>query len=138
MTIDPRDPGPAVLGFLAARHLATLTTIRPDGAPHVVAVGFTFDDGGPGRPVARVITNEGSRKVANRERAGGTARAAVAQVAGPNWLSLEGPARVSRDPSVIADAVARYARRYQEPRRNPRRVVIEIDVERMLGRADAG
>ncbi|HEY1118405.1 MAG TPA: pyridoxamine 5'-phosphate oxidase family protein, partial [Acidimicrobiales bacterium] len=27
--------------FLTERHLATLTTLRADGSPHVVAVGFT-------------------------------------------------------------------------------------------------
>ncbi|CAN5181174.1 hypothetical protein BH24ACT1_BH24ACT1_05600 [soil metagenome] len=32
-----------MLGFLGESHLATLTTLRADGTPHVVPVGFTFD-----------------------------------------------------------------------------------------------
>ena len=55
--------------------------------------------------------------------------------AGPRWLSLEGSARVARDPAAVADAVARYAARYREPRPNPARVAIEIEVVRILGRA---
>jgi F420H(2)-dependent biliverdin reductase len=39
MAIDPSDPGPELLAFLVERHLATLTTLRPDGSPHVVPVG---------------------------------------------------------------------------------------------------
>ena len=33
----------------------------------------------------------------------------------------------------VADAEARYARRYRQPRENPARVVIEISVDRVLG-----
>jgi nitroimidazol reductase NimA-like FMN-containing flavoprotein (pyridoxamine 5'-phosphate oxidase superfamily) len=33
-----------VLAFLRERHLSTLTTLRPDGSPHVVPVGFTWDE----------------------------------------------------------------------------------------------
>ena len=44
--------------------------------------------------------------------------------------------RASRaSPDAVAEAVARYAARYQEPRVNPQRVAIEIQVERVLGRA---
>jgi PPOX class probable F420-dependent enzyme len=115
------------LAFLAERHLATLTTVRPDGSPHVVAVGFTWDDDDK---VARVITDGGSRKAAH-VRAG--SRAVVAQVEGPRWISLEGPARVSDLAVDVADAVRRYAGRYRVPRENPTRVVIEIAVDRVLG-----
>jgi PPOX class probable F420-dependent enzyme len=117
------------LAFLAERHLGTLSTLRPDGTIHVCAVGFTWDDDAK---VARVITNDGSQKVRNVHATG---RATVAQVDGGRWLSLEGPARVTRAPGDVADAVARYAARYQEPRPNPQRVAIEISVERVLGRA---
>ena len=44
------------LDFLSERHLAMLTTLRADGSPHVVAVGFTFD---PVTHIARVITSDG-------------------------------------------------------------------------------
>jgi PPOX class probable F420-dependent enzyme len=122
------DLTPESLAFLTERHLATLTTLRPDGTPHVVAVGFTWD---PGAGLARVITDGGSRKVAH---ARATGRAVVAQVDGPRWLALEGAATVSSDPARVAEAVQRYAARYREPRVNPTRVVIEIVVDRVLGR----
>jgi len=127
VAIDPAALNAAALDFLAERHLATLTTLRPDGTPHVVAVGFTWDDDAG---VARVITDGGSRKAAH-VRAG--SRAVVAQVEGPRWISLEGPARVSADPAQVEDAVRRYAGRYRVPRENPTRVVIEIQVDRVLG-----
>ena len=40
---------------------------------------------------------------------------------------------VERDPAAVADAVERYARRYRQPRVNPERVVLVIDVQRILG-----
>jgi nitroimidazol reductase NimA-like FMN-containing flavoprotein (pyridoxamine 5'-phosphate oxidase superfamily) len=67
-----------VLAFLAERHLATLTTLRPDGSPHVVPVGFTYD---PATRTARVITSGTSAKVRHL-RAGG-ARVAVCQSKDP-------------------------------------------------------
>jgi PPOX class probable F420-dependent enzyme len=115
--------------FLAERHLGTLSTNRADGTLHVCAVGFSWD---ADAAIVRVITREGSQKVRNVEATG---RAAVGQVDGGRWLSLEGPARVTRAPDEVAEAVARYAARYQDPRPNPERVAIEIRVARVLGRA---
>jgi PPOX class probable F420-dependent enzyme len=115
--------------FLVERHLATLTTLRPDGSPHVVAVGFTWDDEAR---LVRVITNGTSRKVAHVRA--GSPRAVVAQVDGRRWLSLEGVPSVSDDPDRVAEAVRRYALRYRQPSVNPNRVVIEIAVDRVLGK----
>ena len=129
MATAPSDLSPEALAFLLERHLGTLSTHRADGILHVCAVGFTWD---PDALMVRVITGGGSQKVRNVERSG---RAAVGQVDGGRWLSLEGPARVTRDPEEIAEAVTRYTERYQEPRVNPQRVAIEITVERVLGRA---
>jgi PPOX class probable F420-dependent enzyme len=129
MAIDPAALSPGMTDFLAERHLATLTTLRPDGSPHVVAVGFTWD---PDAAVVRVITSDGSVKVRNAERGG---RAAVCQVDGRRWLTLEGAVSVSRDPTDVADAVRRYAERYRAPRENPRRVVVQLAVDRVLGHA---
>jgi PPOX class probable F420-dependent enzyme len=129
MVMAPGDLTPEAHAFLRERHLGTLSTLRADGTLHVCAVGFTWD---PDGLLVRVITGADSQKVRNVERSG---RAAVAQVDGGRWLSLEGRARVTRDPDEIASAVARYTERYQEPRANPRRVAIEIVVERVLGRA---
>jgi len=125
--LDPAALPASALEFLSERHLATLTTLRPDGSPHVVPVGFTWDDD---TRLARVITGGGSRKARNLDGGG---RAAVCQVDGWRWISLEGPARVVREPEAVADAERRYAERYRTPRENPTRVVLEIAVERVLG-----
>lgn len=80
--------------FLAENALCTLTTLRPDGTPHVAPVRFTWD-GEAG--LARVMTTVHRRKSRNLlARAGG--RAAVCQLVGPRWITLEGPATVSTDP----------------------------------------
>lgn len=118
------------LAFLTERHLAMLTTLRADNSPHVVAVGFTFD---PRTHIARVITTGGSQKAVNAQRAG---VAVLSQVDGARWLSLEGTSTVSDEPAAVRDAELRYAQRYRTPRVNPQRVVIEVQVERVLGSAD--
>jgi PPOX class probable F420-dependent enzyme len=114
------------LAFLAVRHLATLATLRPDGSPHVTAVGFSYADG-----VVRIITFAGSTKARNAARGG---RAAVSQVDGRRWLTLEGPVTLVTDPVRIAAAVAGYASRYRQPGERPDRVALEITVDRVLGR----
>jgi PPOX class probable F420-dependent enzyme len=130
MALDPAHLPPEITAFLAERHLATLTTLRPDGTPHVVAVGFTWD---PDAGLARVITWAGSRKARNvAERWAGPA--AVCQVDGGRWLTLEGTATVTAEPGPVADAVRRYAERYREPKERSDRVVIEIAVTRAMGR----
>jgi len=131
MAYDPADLPDEALAFLQERHLATLTTLRPDGSPHVVAVGFTWDgDAG----LARIITFAPSRKVRNLLAAPG-ARAAVCQVDGGRWLTLEGTARVADEADAVAEAVRRYAERYRQPGERDDRVAIEITVDRVLGRA---
>ncbi|MBS9535032.1 F420-dependent biliverdin reductase [Mycobacterium sp. M1] len=118
------------LAFLTERHLAMLTTLRADNSPHVVAVGFTFD---PMTHIARVITTGGSQKAVNAERGG---VAVLSQVDGARWLSLEGRATVSRESAAVRDAELRYAQRYKTPRANPERVVIEVEIERVIGSSD--
>ena len=130
MALDPTDLPPGAEAFVGERHLATLTTLRPDGSPHSVPVGFTWD---AGAGLVRVITWASSRKV--RNVAGGGGRASVCQVEGGRWLTFEGPARVTDDPDRVAEAVRRYAERYRQPGERPDRVAIEIAVDRVLGRA---
>jgi PPOX class probable F420-dependent enzyme len=125
--LDPAELPEQVLDFLAERHLSTLTTLRPDGTPHVVPVGFTWDDDAG---LVRVITSRGSRKARN---AAAGSRAVVCQVDGRRWLALEGAASVSEDPGDVADAERRYAGRYRTPRPNPERVVLAIAVDTVLG-----
>ncbi|ADT99057.1 MULTISPECIES: PPOX class F420-dependent oxidoreductase [Mycolicibacterium] len=115
------------LAFLTERHLAMLTTLRSDGSPHVVAVGFTFD---PTTHIARVITSGGSQKAVNAEHRG---VAVLSQVDGARWLSLEGKSAVLTDIEDVRDAERRYAQRYRTPRPNPKRVVIEVRIQRVLG-----
>lgn len=117
------------LGFVAERHLATFSSLRADGTPHVTPVGFTWDDAAG---LARVICSGGSRKARN---AAVRPDVAICQVDGRRWLTLEGTARVSDDPDEVADAVARYAARYRPPRVNPSRVVVVVSVARVLGSA---
>jgi F420H(2)-dependent biliverdin reductase len=128
MALDPAALPDSVLEFLRERHLATLTTVRRDGSPHVVAIGFAYD---PAERLVRIITSAGTQKAVN---AGRGARAVVAQVDGGRWLSLEGTVSVSDDPERVAAAVAAYRTRYRDPSENPRRVAIEIAVDRILGR----
>ncbi|MFB6992288.1 pyridoxamine 5'-phosphate oxidase family protein [Streptomyces sp. NPDC056178] len=134
MAVDVTNPDPEYLAFWREHHLCTLTTLRPDGTPHVAPVGVTYD---PEAGLARIITSKGRRKVANVLAAGpGGARVAVCQVDRRRWATLEGRATVRTEPEVVADAVRRYAERYgRTPSPNPDRVVIEIALDRALGRA---
>ena len=129
MPLDLHRLDPAVVDFLRENHLATLTTLRADGSPHVVPVGFAYD---PADRTVRIITAAGSRKARNAERGG---RAAVSQVDGGRWLTLEGTIRLRTDPEGVAAAEAAYAARYQAPRERHDRVAIEIAIDRIMGRA---
>lgn len=119
--------------FLMERHLGTLTTIRPDGTPHVVPVAFMWD---AERGVVQVMTPRSTVKVRNVERAiaaGRPARVAICQVDGGRWLTLEGEATVRDDPEEIASAERRHAVRYRPPDPEPDRVVLLVAVDRVLG-----
>jgi PPOX class probable F420-dependent enzyme len=131
MNLDGR--GPDFRAFWTERRLASLTTVRPDGTPHVVAVGVTVDfEAG----LARVITFDSSVK-ARLVRATGSdgIPVAVCQLEGPKWSTLEGRAILRDDPDSVRDAENRYAARYRQPKPNPQRVVLEITVNRVLGNA---
>lgn len=130
MSLDPHHLPAAALEFLGERHLATLTTVRRDGSPHVVPIGFTWDDDAG---LVRVITGGDTVKAVNAMRGG---RAVVCQVEGRRWITLEGPVSVLVHPEPVADAVRRYAQRYRQPRENPARVVLQIAVDRVLGLVD--
>lgn len=123
---------PEQLVFVTERHLATLTTLRADGSPHVVPVAFTWDaDAG----LARITARRGSVKVANARRRGpegAPPRAAVCQVDGGRWLTLEGTLAVSEDPDEVADAVARHVRRYWPLDPEPDRVVLRLTPDKVM------
>ncbi|MFD5464964.1 pyridoxamine 5'-phosphate oxidase family protein [Kitasatospora sp. NPDC127059] len=116
--------------FLARPDTATLTTLRPDGTPHVAPVRFTFD---PATGLARVTTRARARKARNVASTGAEARVALCQADGFRWATLEGRATVTDDPERLAEAVRRYTARYRAaPPAPPDLVVLEIAVDRVL------
>ncbi|MEV8537289.1 PPOX class F420-dependent oxidoreductase [Streptomyces sp. NPDC051211] len=114
--------------FLTDPQIATLTTLRPDGSPHVAPVRFTWDrEAG----LARVMTVATSRKARNLLATPGS-RAVLCQVSGFSWVTLEGTARVVEEPGRVQDGARRYAKRYwSAPPNPPGRVVIEIEIDRV-------
>ncbi|MFJ6797927.1 pyridoxamine 5'-phosphate oxidase family protein [Streptomyces sp. NPDC091268] len=115
--------------FLTEPQIATLTTLRPDGSPHVAPVRFTWD-GEAG--LARVMTVASSRKARNLLASPGS-RAVLCQVSDFTWVTLEGTATVVDDPARVHDGARRYAKRYWSgPPNPPGRVVIEIVVDRVV------
>jgi F420H(2)-dependent biliverdin reductase len=157
METHPPEPSAASAhaAFWTERRYATLTTLRPDGTPHVVPVSVTYEpaptgrtdgpaqaDGTPGADAergvvgtARVVTRRTSRKARNIAAAGaGGMRVALCQVDGGRWSTLEGRAHIRTDAESVADAESRYEERYgRRPSPNPERVLIEITVDRTLG-----
>ncbi|MGW1185577.1 pyridoxamine 5'-phosphate oxidase family protein [Streptomyces drozdowiczii] len=120
----------AARGFLSLGLTATLTTLRPDGTPHVAPVRFTFD---ASTGLARVTTRAGARKARNVSAGGPAARVALCQADGFRWITLEGRASVTGDPVRLAEAVRRYTARYgAAPPAPPDLTVIEIAVDRFL------
>ena len=122
---------PEFIEFWTDRELATLTTIRADGTPHVVPVGVTID---VEANLARVITSGHSVKARRIAAAGADGLpVAVCQVDGRRWSTLEGVAILRADRPSVAEAERRYAERFRVPRENPARVVLEITISRILG-----
>jgi len=128
---DVQNPGEEVLAFLSEYHLATLTIVKEDGSPHVTAVGFTYDQVSS---VARVITWADSWK-ARHVHGRASVPAAICSVDGGRWLTFSGNASVTNDPESVAEGVRRYAERYRQPGDRDDRVVIEVAVDKIVGRA---
>lgn len=119
----------ALLDYWTERHLCTLTTLRPDGRPHVVPVGVALDHE---QRCAWVITGPTSRKARHLLS---PAPVAACAVDGPRWSTLEGTGVVVDDAVSVARAVRCYSARYRVPRENPTRVALRITVERFLASA---
>ncbi len=130
MSINPTAPEADVLTFLTERHLATLTLVRDDGRPHVTPVGFSYD---LTTATARIITWADALKARLADAA--PLAAALCQVDGGRWLTLTGIATTTDDPTIVEDAVLGYAARYRQPKERPDRVVIEVVVHDIKGRA---
>ena len=129
MSFQSSDLTPSQLEFMLENHLATLTTLRADGSPHVVPVGFTFDTH---NNIVRVITFAKSMKARHAAQGG---RAVVSQVDRGRWITLEGTVRLRTEAEVVAKAVEAYAGRYRQPKVREDRVVVEITVDKVMGRA---
>jgi PPOX class probable F420-dependent enzyme len=122
---------PAFADFWRERRLCTVTTLRPDGSPHVVPMGVVLD---LASGTAWAITSGLSRKARNLRATGPDGGAfAACQVDGRWWSTIEGRAAVVDDPEVVREAERRYAERYKVPRPNPERVAIRVEVTRVLG-----
>lgn len=130
VVFDLDQPSDELINFLTERHLATLTTLRADGGPQVTPVGVTYE---PGAKLARVITWADSYKARTVNDDPGQ-QVAVCQVDGGRWLTIYGKASVTDRPAAVEEAVRRYAERYRQPKERDDRVVIEIQVDRLVGR----
>lgn len=129
MSFQSSDLSESQLEFIRENHLATLTTLRADGSPHVVPVGFTFDIE---NNIVRVITFAKSMKARHAAQGG---RAVVSQVDRGRWITFEGTVRLRTEADIVAKAVEAYAGRYRQPKVREDRVVVEITVDKVMGRA---
>lgn len=129
MTFDLDALPPEAVQFLNDRHLATLTTLRVDGSPHVTPVGVTYESS---TNLARIITRQSAVKVTNVQQKPDQS-VAICQHDGGRWLTLYGQATVSSEPDRVAVAVERYATRYRQPTPRPDRVVMEVKVRDLKG-----
>lgn len=121
----------AFLDFWRERRLCTVSTVRPDGTPHVVPMGVVLD---VEADLAWAITSGQSRKARNIRAAGPEgAPIAACQVDGRHWSTVEGRAVLLDDEASVREAEQRYAARYKVPRENPLRVAVRISVTRVLG-----
>lgn len=127
MTVLPDSP--EFRDFWTERRLCTVTTLRPDGTPHVVPMGVAIEFEADR---AWAITQATSRKARNILATPG-ARIAVCCLDGARWSTVEGTAEISDEPAVVAEAEQRYAARYKVPRENVTRVAVRIEISRVLG-----
>lgn len=127
MTVLPTSAD--FLAFWTERRLCTVTTLRPDGTPHVVPMGVALD---PESGTAWAITSGSSRKARNIAAAVDPP-IAVCCVDGARWSTIEGTAVVLTDPASVLEAEQRYATRYKVPRENVARVAIRIRINRVIG-----
>ena len=128
MAFAPDLLTPEMIEFVTVRHLATLTTLRADGSPHVAPVGFTYD---PATQRVRIITGATNQKARNAERG---SVGLVCQVDGGRWLTLEGRCELRTDEASVTECARRYEARYGHPPRRPGWASLEIVVTRCFGR----
>jgi PPOX class probable F420-dependent enzyme len=91
-------------GFWEPRRVALIATTRPDGTIHQVPVRCMRDG-----DRFFVVTSARSVKARNVAR---VPRASLAEQTSDRWATVEGPARVSRDPDLLARARSAYEARH--------------------------
>lgn len=129
-----RPPDPALFGadaqaLLAGRHIATLSTHRPDGSIHVVPVAFMHD---PADGLVRIIAPAPTQKVKHIRR--GSA-AVLSFVDGGLWMTVEGDAVVRDDGDAVARALDAYTAKYGPPHgQRSDYVAVELRPTRVMGR----
>ena len=93
---------------LAAPHIATLVTLRPNGRPHVAPVWFERRE-----DRALVMTSRSSAKIRNL-RANPAVTLSISTGGRPYWyINLEGEADITED--NLADVVTRICTHYDGP-----------------------
>jgi hypothetical protein len=59
----------------------------------------------------------------------------VSQVDRGRWITFEGTVRLRTEADIVAKAVEAYTGRYRQPKIREDRVVIEITIDKVMGRA---
>lgn len=119
---------PRVRALWAVPRVGTLGVVRADGSPHLTPVKSALDLVGPTTRVL-VLTRPDTVKARVVDRSG---RAAVAEhTPDADWATLEGPAHVTAEPTLLARARELYAARYGEPDHWGTYVLV-VAVERVL------
>ena len=93
--------------FWSTPRLATMGTVRRDGTAHLVPVKCMRAGG-----EFLVLTRPGTLKAGNVRRTG---HASLAEHTSTLWATVEGAARISDEPEVLATARAAYLDRYGRP-----------------------
>lgn len=131
MAISPHDLNDEALSFLQEVHIASLSTLMPSGALHVVPVSFSYE---PADHTVRIVSSEATVKVRN-SLAGCEGALSFFDSDNPGrWISLHGKMAVRREPERVLDTLERYEERYgREPRYITDRISLEIQVSEVRG-----
>ena len=119
------------LAFLTERHLAMLTTLRSGQFAACGGGRFHLRPEDAHRPGH----HHGWFAEGRRTPTSAVSRCSARSTA-PGGCRWRAAPAVNTETEAVRDAELRYAQRYRTPRVNPKRVVIEVRVERVLGSSD--
>ena len=129
MALDLKKLPEKLLAALRAPLYAMLTTLHPDGSPHVVCVCMTFE---VNHRTARVIALRSSVKVANL-RTNKSVSLSMQDGEG-RWATFEGDGCIRENRASVEEAVRQHRLRYDRKTSfSPDFVAIEIQVKRIIG-----